>query len=104
MRFGSLGRDRSTHRGHPDHPGVRRRVRDKPDTTVGTMNADVLAEKRPGVGANRIAQDVESPDLSRVSGTPTFFINRRRHHGAYDVDHLSRAVRAAGARAKLVAS
>ena len=65
------------------------------------MNADVLAEKRSGVGANRIAQDVESPDLSRVSGTPTFFINRRRHHGAYDVDHLSRAVRAAGARAKL---
>ena len=68
------------------------------------MNADVLAEKLPGVGANRIAQDVEGADLSRVSGTPTFFINGRRHHGAYDIDHLSRAVRAAGARAKLAAS
>jgi protein-disulfide isomerase len=56
------------------------------------------------VGANRIAQDVEGADLSRVSGTPTFFINGRRHHGAYDIDHLSRAVRAAGARAKLAAS
>jgi hypothetical protein len=77
MRFGSLGRDRSTHRRHPDHPGVRRRVRDKADTTFGTMNADVLAEKLPGVGANRIAQDVEGPDLSRVSGTPTFFIKGR---------------------------
>ena len=53
------------------------------------------------VGANRIAQDVEGADLSRVSGTPTFFINGRRHHGAYDIDTLSRAVRAAGARAKL---
>ena len=40
------------------------------------------------VGANRIAQDVEGADLSRVSGTPTFFINGRRHHGAYDIDHL----------------
>jgi protein-disulfide isomerase len=56
------------------------------------------------VGANRIAEDVEGADLSGVSGTPTFFINGRRHHGAYDIDHLSRAVRAAGARAKLEAS
>jgi Na+/H+ antiporter NhaA len=56
------------------------------------------------VGANRIAQDVEGADLSGVSGTPTFFINGRRHHGAYDIDHLSRAVRAAGARATLAAS
>src|ERR671914_21336 len=56
------------------------------------------------VGANRIAQDVEGADLSGVSGTPTFFINGRRHHGAYDIDTLSRAVRAAGARAKLAAS
>ena len=41
---------------------------DKPDTTFGTMNADVLAEKLPGVGANRIGQDVDGADLSRVSG------------------------------------
>jgi hypothetical protein len=41
---------------------------------------------------------VEGADLSRVSGTPTFFVNGRRHHGAYDIDTLSRAVRAAGAR------
>src|SRR3954452_6798465 len=54
-------------------------------------------------GANRIAQDVEGADLSRGSGTPTFFISGRRHHGAYDIDHLSRAVRAAGARTKLAA-
>jgi protein-disulfide isomerase len=56
------------------------------------------------VGANRIAQDVEGADLSGVSGTPAFFINGRRHHGTYDIDHLSRAVRAAGARAELAAS
>ena len=56
------------------------------------------------LGANRIAQDVEGADLSGVSGTPTFFVNGRRHHGAYDIGTLSQAVRAAGARAKLAAA
>src|SRR5947207_1705838 len=52
-------------------------------------------------GGERIAEDVDSADLSGVSGTPTFFINERRHHGAYDIDTLSAAVRAARARAAL---
>jgi Na+/H+ antiporter NhaA len=52
-------------------------------------------------GAPRIAEDVDSADLSGVSGTPTFFINGRRHHGAYDIDALSAAVRAAKARATI---
>jgi len=50
-------------------------------------------------GAARIAEDVDSADLSGVSGTPTFFVNDRRHYGAYDIDTLSAAVRTAGARA-----
>ncbi|MGD0373501.1 MAG: Na+/H+ antiporter NhaA [Streptosporangiaceae bacterium] len=52
-------------------------------------------------GAARIAEDVDSADLSGVSGTPTFFINGRRHHGAYDIDALSAAVSAAKARATI---
>jgi Na+/H+ antiporter NhaA len=52
-------------------------------------------------GAARVAEDVDSADLSGVSGTPTFFINGRRHYGAYDIGTLSAAVRAAGARATL---
>jgi protein-disulfide isomerase len=56
------------------------------------------------VGANRIAQDIEGADLSGVSCTPTFFVDGRRRHGAYDLGTLSRAVHAAGARAKLTAS
>ena len=71
---------------------------------LGLDVARFTEELQGHVGANRIAQDVEGADLSRVSGTPTFFINGRRHHGAYDIDHLSRAVGAAGARAKLAAS
>jgi Na+/H+ antiporter NhaA len=48
-------------------------------------------------GAARVAEDVDSADLSGVSGTPTFFINGRRHYGSYDIDALSAAVRTAKA-------
>ena len=49
----------------------------------------------------RVADDVASADASGVAGTPSFFINGRRHQGAYDIDTLSAAVRAARARALL---
>jgi Na+/H+ antiporter NhaA len=54
--------------------------------------------------ASRIADDVASADASGVAGTPTFFINARRHPGAYDVDTLSASVRRARARARAVAA
>ena len=54
-------------------------------------------------GAAQVAEDVDSADLSGVSGTPTFFINGIRHQGAYDIDTLSAAVRAARARAAIKA-
>jgi protein-disulfide isomerase len=50
--------------------------------------------------APRVAEDVDSADLSGVSGTPTFFINGQRHQGAYDIETLSAAVHAAKARVK----
>ena len=49
--------------------------------------------------AGRIASDVDDADLSGVSGTPTFFVNDMRHQGAYDIDTLTEAVRAAHRRA-----
>ncbi len=58
---------------------------------------------REHAGAARVADDVDGADLSGVSGTPTFFVNGRRHYGAYDVDTLSAAVRAARARAAIAA-
>ena len=51
--------------------------------------------------AARVSEDVASADASGVAGTPTFFINGSRHHGAYDVATLTAAVRAARARARL---
>jgi Na+/H+ antiporter NhaA len=47
----------------------------------------------------KVAEDVESADLDSVSGTPTFFVNGRRHHGAYDLETLKEAVRTAKALA-----
>jgi protein-disulfide isomerase len=82
----------------------------EPDDLVGYADelgldverfADDLRER---AGAMRVADDVDSADLSGVSGTPTFFVNGRRHYGAYDIATLSAAVRAAGARAVLAKS
>jgi Na+/H+ antiporter NhaA len=53
------------------------------------------------LGAARVAEDLDTADLSGVTGTPTFFINGRRHHGAYDIETLSAAIRSARARAYL---
>jgi Na+/H+ antiporter NhaA len=47
----------------------------------------------------RVAQDVESADLSGVSGTPTFFINGQRHYGAFDLATLTAAIQTARERA-----
>jgi len=59
------------------------------------------ADLRTHAGADRVASDVDSADLSSVSGTPTFFVNGIRHYGAYDIATLSTAVKAAYARAKI---
>ncbi len=49
--------------------------------------------------AARVNADIAGADASGVSGTPSFFVNGRRHHGVYDVATLSAAVRAARAMA-----
>jgi Na+/H+ antiporter NhaA len=53
--------------------------------------------------AGRVAEDVESAELSGVSGTPTFFVNGRRHYGAYDIVSLRKAVAIARARVEVAA-
>ncbi|HEX2895896.1 MAG TPA: Na+/H+ antiporter NhaA [Marmoricola sp.] len=49
----------------------------------------------------RVGQDVESADISGVSGTPTFFVNGRRQYGAFDAASLTAAVDAARVRARI---
>ena len=66
------------------------------------LDSDRFADDlREHTQAARIAEDVDSADLSTVSGTPTFFINGKRHYGAYDIGALKTAVGAARARALL---
>ncbi|MER5385975.1 Na+/H+ antiporter NhaA [Streptomyces sp. NPDC002688] len=68
---------------------------------VGLDSERFRNDLRAGAGAARVAMDVESADLSGVSGTPTFFVNGRRHYGAYDIASLAAAVRSARQRAAL---
>jgi Na+/H+ antiporter NhaA len=65
---------------------------------LGLDTARFRADLARRAGAARIAEDVDTADLSGVSGTPTFFINDRRHYGAYDIAALTDAVRTAKAR------
>jgi Na+/H+ antiporter NhaA len=71
---------------------------------LGLDDARIHDEVKRHLAAARIAQDVESADLSGVSGTPTFFINGQRHYGAYDVATLTAAIKTARIRAKIKAA
>ena len=53
------------------------------------------------VHAGRVGQDVESADISGVSGTPTFFVNGLRHYGAFDAPSLTQAIATARDRARV---
>src|SRR5919109_834865 len=61
----------------------------------------VWDELRRRLHEPRVAEDVASADASGVAGTPTFFINGRRHQGPYDIETLSNAVWAARKRERL---
>ena len=66
---------------------------------VGLDTEQFARDLRDHAGQAKIAADVDSADLSGVSGTPTFFINGKRHHGAYDITTLASAIRSARTRA-----
>jgi len=68
------------------------------------LDADRLVQElRRREYASRVSEDVASADESGVSGTPTFFVNGRRHYGAYDIATLTETVKTARGRARLVA-
>jgi protein-disulfide isomerase len=69
---------------------------------IGLDTARFSEHLRKHAAAARIAEDVDTADLSGVTGTPTFFINGRRHYGSYDVTALTAAVLAAKASSPAV--
>ncbi len=84
---------------HQDHLMVMDLIADAKALELDVDSFREHLKKRKG--AARIAEDVETADMSGVSGTPTFFINGHRHQGAYDIDTLSKAVRLARARSSV---
>jgi protein-disulfide isomerase len=42
--------------------------------------------------AARIHRDIDSADASGAAGTPTMFVNGRRHEGAHDIEGLAAAI------------
>ena len=75
---------------HQDRLQVRDLLRYATDLGLDTDRFSDQLRKHAGAG--RVAEDVDSADLSGVSGTPTFFINGRRHYGSYDISALTAAV------------
>jgi Na+/H+ antiporter NhaA len=84
------------HQDQLDPPSLLRHAREQ-GLDVQRFHDELLHHEHAG----RVAQDVESADLSGVSGTPTFFINGQRHDGAYDIATLTAAIQTARARAAL---
>jgi Na+/H+ antiporter NhaA len=73
-------------------------------TQLGLDADRVMEELRRREHAPRVSEDVASADESGVSGTPSFFVNGRRHYGAYDIDTLTDTVKAARRRARITAA
>jgi protein-disulfide isomerase len=85
--------------GHQDEltPDDLRRYADE----LGLDVERLWEEVRMRTHEDRVSEDVASADVSSVAGTPSFFVNGMRHHGAYDVATLTSVVRAAQRRATL---
>ncbi len=81
------------HQGELTPGSLRRYAQD-----LGLDGERLTEELRRRAHAARVSEDVASADASGVSGTPSFFVNGRRHTGVYDVATLSAAVRAARSR------
>ena len=66
---------------------------------VERFSADLTARRH----ALRIARDVASAEASGVAGTPSFFINGRRHHGTYALKTLTSRIRQEAAERPVIA-
>lgn len=58
------------------------------DLDVGRIEAEIDS----GAHRDRIARDIASAEASGATGTPTFYLNRKRFFGAYDAGSLVEAL------------
>jgi Na+/H+ antiporter NhaA len=68
---------------------------------LGLDVARFTADLHSHNAAEHVADDLDSADLSGAAGTPSFFINGSRHHGAYDLATLTHQIELARVRALL---
>ncbi len=85
-----------SHQDELDPPGLHRQAE-----ALGIDPDRFEEELRSREHAPRVSEDVAGADASGVAGTPTFFVNGRRHQGAYDTATLTDSVRRARARVRL---
>lgn len=55
---------------------------------LGLDNERIRAEVESGTHRPRVQRDLDSAAASGATGTPTFFVNGKRHFGAYDAGSL----------------
>jgi protein-disulfide isomerase len=55
---------------------------------IGLDTERFAAELESGAHRERIERDLRSAEASGATGTPTFYVNGRRHYGAYDAGSL----------------
>jgi protein-disulfide isomerase len=67
--------------------------------SIGLDLERFASELENGLYAARVREDFLSGVRSGVNGTPTFFINGRRHEGAFDLQTLLAAIAAAAVAA-----
>ncbi|HEU4599927.1 MAG TPA: thioredoxin domain-containing protein [Solirubrobacterales bacterium] len=63
---------------------------------LGLDSDRIGAEVESGVHRPRIQRDLDSAAASGATGTPTFFVNGRRHFGAYDAGSLVEELESGG--------
>ena len=63
--------------------------------SAGTDTDRLVKDANSAKIAARVEGDLESGARSGVNGTPTFFINGRRHEGSYDFDEMIEVLEAA---------
>jgi len=61
---------------------------------IARFESELAAETYTG----RVQEDVASGVRSGVNGTPTFFVNGKRHNGGYTIESLQEGIAMAGTR------
>jgi protein-disulfide isomerase len=72
----------------PAQPKLSRETMLQVGRDLGLDAERMAAEIDSGVHRPRVERDIDSAAQSGATGTPTFFVNGKRHYGAYDAASL----------------